>query len=150
MPTTVEIWVVVEIEDGAPSRTGLELLAGARTLSPALGGQVVALTNDHDQELVVRLERAAPRDDALTAARAAALALFRELFPGEVLSPGQLVSVSTVTFLVTALSWGGSDFTARFVSHRLGHLALSRIRDESHAYPVGVASLYGRASLLVA
>jgi drug/metabolite transporter (DMT)-like permease len=25
--------------------------------------------------------------------------------------------------VITALSWGGSDFTARFVSHRIGHLA---------------------------
>jgi drug/metabolite transporter (DMT)-like permease len=25
--------------------------------------------------------------------------------------------------VMTALSWGGSDFTARFVSHRIGHLA---------------------------
>jgi serine/threonine protein kinase/class 3 adenylate cyclase len=63
------------------------------------GGQVLVLSNPHDQELVVRLERAADRDDALTAARAVALALFRALFPGEVLSPGQLVSVATVTLL---------------------------------------------------
>ena len=41
--------------------------------------------------------------DALTAARAASLALFRELFPGELLAPGQLATVSTVTLLVTAL-----------------------------------------------
>jgi serine/threonine protein kinase/class 3 adenylate cyclase len=65
--------------------------------------QVLALTNDHDQELVARVERAAQRDDALTAARAASLALFRELFPDEVLSPGQLISVANVTLLVTAL-----------------------------------------------
>ena len=39
----------------------------------------------------------------MTAARAASLALFRELFPGEVLAPGQLATVSTVTFLVTAI-----------------------------------------------
>ena len=29
--------------------------------------------------------------------------LFRELFPGEVLAPGQLATVSMVTLLVTAL-----------------------------------------------
>jgi class 3 adenylate cyclase len=71
------------------------------------GGQVLALTNESDRELVVRVERTAPRDDALTAARAPALALFRELFPGEVLSPGQLVSVATVTLLVSALDDAG-------------------------------------------
>jgi serine/threonine protein kinase/class 3 adenylate cyclase len=67
------------------------------------GRQSLALTNDTDQELLLRLERTAPRDDALTAARASALALFRELFPEETLSPGQLISVATVTLLVTDL-----------------------------------------------
>src|SRR5262249_2857786 len=70
--------------------------------------QQVALTNDQPQELLVRVERTASRSDALTAARASALALFRELFPGEVLSPGQLVSVANVTLLVTDLD-GASD-----------------------------------------
>jgi class 3 adenylate cyclase len=73
-----------------------------------VGGQVLVLTNSYQQEVLVRVERTAPRDDALTAARAASLALFRELFPGEVLSPGQLVSVATVTLLVTALDHAGS------------------------------------------
>jgi serine/threonine protein kinase/class 3 adenylate cyclase len=68
--------------------------------------QVLALANDCDQELIVRVERLAPRSDALTAARASALALFRELFPAEVLAPGQLVSVTTVTLLVTHLEEG--------------------------------------------
>jgi serine/threonine protein kinase/class 3 adenylate cyclase len=67
------------------------------------GSQLLALTNDTDRELLVRVERTAARTDALTAARASSLALFRELFPGEALSPGQLISVTTLTFLVTDL-----------------------------------------------
>jgi serine/threonine protein kinase/class 3 adenylate cyclase len=67
------------------------------------GGQVLEVHNPHEQELIVRLERMAVRDDAVTAARAASLALFRELFPGEVLSPGRLVSVATVTLLATEM-----------------------------------------------
>src|SRR5207237_3881458 len=67
------------------------------------GSQVIALKNEHTAELVARLERSIARDDALTAARTASLALFRELFPGEVLSAGNLVSVATVTLLVTDL-----------------------------------------------
>ena len=67
--------------------------------------------------LVNELERRAPRpdradgrpDDALTAARAASLALFRELFPGEVLSPGQLATVSTVTLLAAELDPAQAD-----------------------------------------
>jgi class 3 adenylate cyclase len=67
------------------------------------GSQLLVLSNEHNDEIVVRVERAAQRSDALTAARAASLALFRELFPGEVLSPRQLMNVSMVTFLVTEI-----------------------------------------------
>jgi class 3 adenylate cyclase len=73
---------------------------------------VLVLLNGGEGELVVRVERAAPRADALTAARASAHALFRELFPGEILSPGQLVSVATVALLVTELE-GAGDLYAR-------------------------------------
>jgi serine/threonine protein kinase/class 3 adenylate cyclase len=65
------------------------------------GGQLLTVTNEYGQELLVRVERTVRADDALTAARAASLALFRELFPEEVLSHGQLVSVAAVTLLVT-------------------------------------------------
>ena len=71
------------------------------------GGQQLALSNDTDRELVVRIERTAPRDDAFTAARASALALFRTLFPGEILSPGQFVNLTTVTLMVTEMEHAG-------------------------------------------
>jgi class 3 adenylate cyclase len=64
---------------------------------------MLALKNEHAAELVARIERTTARDDALTAGRAATLSLFRELFPTEVLSPGQLVSVANITLLVTDL-----------------------------------------------
>jgi serine/threonine protein kinase/class 3 adenylate cyclase len=72
---------------------------------PALrsGRQVLAVSNEQDHEVLVRVERTTPRADVLTAARASAQALFRELFPTEILAPGQLVSVATMTFLVTHL-----------------------------------------------
>ncbi|MCI0464843.1 MAG: protein kinase [Gemmataceae bacterium] len=70
--------------------------------------QVLVLLNDQPHEVVVRVERTAPREDALTAARASALALFRELFPAEILSPGQLVSVTNLTFVVTDLDQAGA------------------------------------------
>src|SRR5262249_38749646 len=103
------------------------------------GGQVLALTNDHRQELVVRVERAVPRDDALTAARASALALFRALFPGELLSPGPLMNVATVTLLITDLDeavslyeqWG--DARAFTVIHEHFRLLDERIRQEGGA-----------------
>lgn len=51
----------------------------------------------------MRVERATPREDALTAARAACLASFRKLFPGEVLASGRLVAVGRTTFLLTGV-----------------------------------------------
>lgn len=77
------------------------------------GGQVLSLKNLTDLEVVVRIERMASRDDALTAARASALALFRELFPGETLSPGQLISIATTTLLVTALDQADRLYSER-------------------------------------
>ncbi len=62
------------------------------------------LKNDHVEELVLRVERTAQRVEALTAARAAASGLFRELFPGEILESGMLVSVAAVTLLVLDLN----------------------------------------------
>ena len=72
-----------------------------RILRP--GSQLLALTNDHDRELVVRVERTAPRGDTVTAGRAWSIALFRQLYPGETLAAGQLISVATVTLLTTRL-----------------------------------------------
>ncbi len=104
LPTALEVRVD---STGRTARWEVDLgrlaqQAGTRTvLRP--GGQVLEVHNPHEQELVVRLERTVVRDDAVTAARAASLALFRELFPGEVLSPGRLVSVATVTLLATEM-----------------------------------------------
>jgi class 3 adenylate cyclase len=65
------------------------------------GAQSVVVVNDFDREVTLRLERTAEREDALTAAQAACHSLFRELFPSEVLSPGELISVTSVALLVT-------------------------------------------------
>jgi eukaryotic-like serine/threonine-protein kinase len=72
----------------------------------APGGQVLALRNGRSHEVVIRVERTAGRDDALTAARATALSAFRELFPGEILSPGQLAPASAVTLIVVQVQDG--------------------------------------------
>jgi len=99
------------VDPGAPARRwDLDLAEGPgaglpRTLRA--GGQVLAMANRTDREVLVRIERVAPREDALTAARASSMALFRELFPGEVLSPGQLINLDTVTLVVTDLDRAG-------------------------------------------
>src|SRR5262245_44264579 len=96
--------VGLRVQAGVAGVPRWEADLGRLTRSPVTlrpGGQVLGLANTGANELVVRLERTADRDDALTAARAASLALFRELFPGEVLSAGQLVSVCDVTLLAS-------------------------------------------------
>jgi eukaryotic-like serine/threonine-protein kinase len=124
------------------TRWDLNLARGPHaTLPRALrtGRQLVVLTNDHTQELIARVERVAPREDALTAARASSLALFRELFPNEVLSPGQLVSVANVTLLVTALDQADALYTqlgdtrAFAVLHEHFRILDQRIRQEGGA-----------------
>jgi class 3 adenylate cyclase len=99
------------------------------------GGQVLALSNQYDCEVVVRVERAAARADALTAARASALGLFRELFPEETLSPGQLVSVATVTLLVTELEGAGGLYAELGDARAFGllHEHFRRLRDRVRA-----------------
>lgn len=94
----------------AARRWDLRLARGAAPEAPVplqAGRQVLTVTNEYPVEVVVRVERTAPRGDALTAARASTLALFRELFPGEALSPGQLVSMAALTLLVTDLDPAG-------------------------------------------
>lgn len=98
-PFRVEADVLRRRADVELARTPEPFVVGA-------GGQVLALVNPFDREVVIRVERTAPRDDALTAARAASLALFRELFPDEVLAPDLLIGVTTVTLLVAELDWG--------------------------------------------
>jgi eukaryotic-like serine/threonine-protein kinase len=73
------------------------------------GHQVLTLASKHDREILVRIERMAVRNDALTASRAASMGLFRQLFPGEVLSPGQLATISTVTLMTAQLDPAQAD-----------------------------------------
>ncbi|MFM7058804.1 MAG: protein kinase domain-containing protein [Planctomycetota bacterium] len=65
--------------------------------------QVLALFNNTSQNLQLRVERTADRRRAVTAAAAAALPLFRELFPGDVLAPGRMVAIASTTLLLVEL-----------------------------------------------
>lgn len=64
-----------------------------------IGSQVIHLCNDSAVDQQVRIERTADRHDALSAAKASTMALFRELFPSEVLSTDQIVSVAHITVM---------------------------------------------------
>jgi class 3 adenylate cyclase len=88
-----------------PDREGESRRAGTegRPMVLAAGAQRFSLSNRSDRELVVKVERVAPREDALTAAQASALPLFRALFPAETLSTGRSVGLETMTLVVTEL-----------------------------------------------
>ena len=94
----------------------------------AEGMQSVAIENVLDEEIVVRLERTAEREHALTAARASCLASFRRLFPGEVLASGRLVAVGRTAFLVATVHAQRAMLEAlgdtRAFERVLAHLAL--------------------------
>ncbi len=64
-----------------------------------VGSQVIHLCNDSATDQQIRIERTADRHDALSAAKASTMALFRELFPSEVLSSDQIVSVAHITVM---------------------------------------------------
>ena len=94
----------------AARRWALHLAPGAAPPSVGVlqaGWQTLALTNDHPVEVTARVERTAARTDALTAARAATLPLFRELFPGQAPAPGRLAGLSALALLVTDLDPAG-------------------------------------------
>lgn len=71
------------------------------------GRNVLTLTNDHERDVVVRLERRIPMRDVVTAAQASSMSMFREMFPDESPKFGQLIHVSTVTLL--AIELGNAD-----------------------------------------
>ncbi|QDV42013.1 Serine/threonine-protein kinase PrkC [Stieleria neptunia] len=70
------------------------------------GHQRLMLTNRSPREQVIRVERRSPRTDVLTAARASTLRSFRQWFPGEILAPGQLVSVGAMALMMVSISDG--------------------------------------------
>ncbi len=139
---------------GLAERADLELMIGPADLPQLFrsGSPTFVLTNDSDRELVVRVERTAPRQDALTAARASALPLFRSLFPGEILAPGQLVSVSTISFLVTRLD--GFDALARqqgeAVAFAAVHDHLLRLEEKARAAGGALVKAVGSDGALLA
>ncbi len=71
-----------------------------------IGSQVIHLCNDSANDQQVRIERVADQPHALSAAKASTIALFRELFPGEVLSSGQIVSVAHITVMRVKIHGG--------------------------------------------
>jgi serine/threonine protein kinase/class 3 adenylate cyclase len=107
--------VDVVVKKGATLRRA-ELSLGERDEERAVivaeGAQTLAIDNLLDRELLVRVERAALGQQALTAAKASSMRAFRELFADQVLAPGALVSVASMTLLSTAIDDSAALFRA--------------------------------------
>lgn len=82
----------------SPGSTGWPLSETAIALSPTL-----EFANTTDTERLFILERTAWTDQAATAADVTALQTFRDLFAGELLRPGEEISVGSLTVLFTDL-----------------------------------------------
>lgn len=102
-------------------------LAEPRPIEMSTGDQRFALSNGCDRELVLRVERARDESLALTAARASAMRVFRELFGEQVLAAGALVSVGSMTLLSTAVHESAALFRAMGDSEALA-LVLEHFR----------------------
>jgi serine/threonine protein kinase/class 3 adenylate cyclase len=83
----------------------VDITLGERAELPALsaGDQLLTIVNPEAREVVVRVERAGDRAFALSAARVASHATFRELFPDQALAPGRLMAVTQATLVVAQL-----------------------------------------------
>ena len=94
---------VVERNGGAV-RLDLRVTEGSlgHELSGSLmdGNQTVTVINATRQTLLIRIEREMGRSDALTASRAGAMDLFRELFPDDVLEADRQLPIDSITCLV--------------------------------------------------
>ncbi len=85
------------------------------------GSQVISITNGFPHEVTVRIERTVMTDDSLTAVKALSMPLFRDLFPEELVSPRQLMTITRIILLVT--SAGATDeLTGRVDSGRVQRL----------------------------
>lgn len=98
--------VKLRVRAVGPGRSAAEFsptMDDRKELQLRRGNQVLEISSGAAGTIVVRVERTIPRKDVVTAAQASSLAIFRELFPQEMLAPGQLMSVQTITILAAAI-----------------------------------------------
>lgn len=99
--------VAVEVDSREGTRHGSVRCAPGFDRQPSLlmkaGHQQLTLENSYAELQQIRIERNVRRNDALTAAEATSLPLFRQHFPRETLDPDKLVQLATTNFLVIQL-----------------------------------------------
>jgi serine/threonine protein kinase len=106
--------VIVDVVEGAPERRFEVSLGGGSDRARRLSAdqQEIVIFNDGESEQLVRVERVAGADDAVTVDDALARPLFRRLFPDEVPGDGLAIRTDRVTLFAVDLRAG--DDAARF------------------------------------
>ena len=97
--------LLVEVAEGGEREPRLKLAAGDWGCAPSPWHRDVSLSlsNGGSEQETLILERAAWRDDAVTASEVTAMQSFRDLFPEEALKYGEEISVGSLAFLFTDL-----------------------------------------------
>ena len=94
------------LEDGPPAAVGTAISEAGISGIPAVVEArelTLALTNETEREILVRLERSEWPDTIVTAADVTAMQEFRDLFSSEVLASGLELSIQSMTVLFTDL-----------------------------------------------
>ncbi len=103
LPYTIAVNITDKL---AASKETIHLPTTPKTIAPVrmlAGRQSFRLRSEFPHELLVRLERTATRNDAVTAGQAATLDRFRTLFPTQVVKAGRILQSQQVCMLVTQI-----------------------------------------------
>ncbi|HBJ38311.1 MAG TPA: hypothetical protein DDZ51_26875 [Planctomycetaceae bacterium] len=109
---------------GASSHAELSLcprksVQSAADLVLRTGKQILVMVNDYQEEQLVRIERTVARRDVITAAQAACLPMFRQLFPGERMTGDRMIHARRVALLVTEIANANEIYACRDDSETL-------------------------------
>ena len=149
LPFSIRLNVTAE---ASHDRLRIELKGGSQASAVALrtGQQLLIVSNQEATEIVVRIERSAVVDDGFTALQAAALPYFCRLFPGEIPSAQQIVSLQHMTFMIVTtasdnrLTTAFGELAACELLRRHGEL----LSDFAARFSGSYVRLYGEGALL--
>ena len=138
--------------DASLDRLQVELKGGSQASVVTLrtGQQLLIVSNQEATEILVRIERISLADDGFTALQAAALPYFCRMFPREIPSAQQIMSLQHMTFMIVTtasdsqLTTAFSELAACELLRRHGEL----LSDLASRFSGSCVRLYGEGTLL--
>ena len=118
---TLEIGGASDITHDSGGFPGVTVASDTVTAGAPSGDGEIDLANESDRRRTVIIESRDWVRDALTAHRVTTLQAFRDLFPGDVLGPADVVGISQVTLMFTDLK-GSTGFYERVGDATAYHL----------------------------